>query len=187
VNGQPAFNPQLTRDEAVRLANRYEAFEDAEAEAAGAAVNGGDFSPVHLRTIFRWKTRDRGRSRLTRNSDLEVRDALNLATRAKAPRSAVAVLMGLHGVNVPVASAIMTVIRPDTYTILDFRVLEALGNPTLDRSLPFYLAYLDYCIGLAKEWEMPLRHLDRALWQWSKERSMQQDETAVTQALALAK
>lgn len=90
---------------------------------------------------------------------------------AKEPRSAIAVLMGLHGVHTPVASAVATAIHPQVHTILDFRALETLGNPTRDRTIPFYCAYLGYCTELAREWQMPLRTLDRALWQWSCERS----------------
>jgi hypothetical protein len=172
MSDRPEFSPQLAREEAQELAQRYDIAGDAEAERAGKAIMGGDFSPCHLRTIFHWKTGDRGKSRLSLNKDPEIKDALRLATLAEEPRSAIAVLVGLHGVGVPVASSVMTVLRPDAYTILDFRALEALGNRTTDeRSLLFYLAYLRFCIKLAREWEMPLRHLDRALWQWSKERS----------------
>ncbi len=35
-------------------------------------------------------------------------------------------------------------------------------------SLPYYVAYLQFCSGLAEKWEMSLRELDRALWMWSK-------------------
>ena len=57
-------------------------------------------------------------------------------------RSPIAVLCGLTGVNVPVASAILTAIYPSRYTVIDFRALEALGTNTSDRSLRFFLYYL---------------------------------------------
>jgi hypothetical protein len=57
----------------------------------------------------------------------------------------------------------------DRYTIMDFRALAALGVKTGDRSLPFYLEYLEFCIQQARGWEMSLRKFDRAFWQWSKE------------------
>jgi hypothetical protein len=50
----------------------------------------------------------------------EVEDALRLALAARTERSAIAVLRGLGGVDVPVASAIMTAVDPSRYTILDF-------------------------------------------------------------------
>lgn len=145
--------------------------EDESALEAGRRIKAGDFSRIHLQTIYRWKTRDRGKSRLVRNTDDEIKDALRLAVSAREPRSAIAVLTGLYGVDTPVASAITTVIHPKVHTILDYRALESLGNPTADRSIPFYLSYLAYCTGLAIGWRMPLRSLDRALWQWSRERS----------------
>lgn len=167
----PAFVPQMTRHEAVQLAADYKDDKEKAALAAGRAIRDGDLSPENLRIIYRWKARNRGKSRLTQNSDPEIRDALRLALCAKTPRSAIAVLTGLYGINTPVASAVMTAIRPKTYTVLDFRALEALGNPTAARSVPFYLSYLNYCTDLASRWKMPLRQLDRALWQWSAARS----------------
>jgi len=74
----------------------------------------------HLSEIFEWKTKGRGRSRLSRNSDQEIADALSLAVTARTERAAVAVLVGLQGVLVPVASAILTAIDPDRYTASTF-------------------------------------------------------------------
>jgi hypothetical protein len=135
---------------------------------AGRAIRAGDYRHGHLATIYEWKTKGRGRNRLLRNSRREVAEALRLATTAKTERAAVAVLLGLHGVNVPVASAILTVVHPRRYTIIDFRALEALGSKTRDRSLGFYLKYLAACRTIARSWGVSLRDLDRALWQWSK-------------------
>jgi len=70
---------------------------------------------------------------------------------------------------VPVASAVLTAINPERFTIIDFRSLEALGAETKDRSVGFYLEYLDYCRNLVRENRTELRTLDRALWQWSYE------------------
>src|SRR5271170_4344977 len=102
--------------------------EDEKALAAGTRIRGGDFSRDNLQVIFRWKTKGRGVSRLARNTDDEIADALKLALIAKTERSAIAVLKGLNGVDVPVASAILTAINPTKYTVIDFRALEALGS-----------------------------------------------------------
>ena len=77
--------------------------------------------------IFEWKTRGRGRSRPACNGDAEIADALDLAMAARTERAAVAVLTGLYGVDVPVASAVLTAAHPGRYTILDFRALYSLG------------------------------------------------------------
>jgi hypothetical protein len=79
--------------------------------------------------------------------------------------------LGLQGVQVPVASAILTAIDPERYTVIDFRALEALGCDSKDRSVNFYLAYLKTCRQLASKHGVTLRNLDRALWQWSNERT----------------
>jgi hypothetical protein len=123
--------------------------------------------------IFCWKTGGRGISRLHRNTDEEIADALLLAVRAAADRSALAVLCGLNGVEVPVASAILTAINPERFTIIDFRALESLG--ITDRqayyAIDFFIDYLRFCRGLASQCRVGLRTLDRALWQWSKEKT----------------
>ena len=89
--------------------------------------------------------------------------------RFKTERAAIAVLLGLQGVHVPVASAILTAIDPERYTVIDFRALEALGSKSKDRSVNFYLVYLHACRQLAEEHQVTLRRLDRALWHWSSE------------------
>jgi hypothetical protein len=51
--------------------------EDEKAFAAGTRIRGGDFSKENLQAIFSWKTNGRGVSRLARNPDDEIADALN--------------------------------------------------------------------------------------------------------------
>ena len=86
-------------------------------------------------------------------------------------RSAIETLTKLHGVGIPVASAILTLINPDKYTIIDYRALESLGVTDWPDSVEYYLGYLAGCRELARRYNKSLRTLDRALWQWSKERS----------------
>lgn len=162
-----AFRLRVNPTDLVALARRYRSEDDDVALAAGRRIRAGDCGWTNVEDIFKWKTRGRGISRLRRNSDEEIADALSLAVRAKTERAAVAVLLGLRGVDVPVASAILTVTFPERYTVIDFRALEALDNKSSDRSVNFYLAYLDTCRRLAIENNISLRDLDRALWQWS--------------------
>jgi hypothetical protein len=152
-----------------KLAARYSFEEDTDALSAGADIRSGAYTRQNLERIFEWKTNGRGRSRLRKNSDAEIAEALTLSTSAQTDRCAVAVLMGLNGVRVPVASAVVTAINPERFTIVDFRALEALGVEQPYISIDFYLAYLDACRGIACENNVALRTLDRALWQWSKE------------------
>jgi hypothetical protein len=110
----------------------------------------------------------------------KIREALQKAIApTTSSREAILALTELRGVGVPVASAILTTIFPDRYTIIDFRALEALGHEPDD--VDFYERYLTFCTGLATDlarreiihpqdgYPAPtaLRALDRALWQWS--------------------
>jgi hypothetical protein len=110
---------------------------------AGRRIAPGSRDRQDLMAIFEWKTRGRGRSRPARNTDAEIADALDLATAARTDRAAVAVLTGLAGVDVPVASAILTAVDPQRFTIIDFRALWSLG---IERAayypVGFYLDYL---------------------------------------------
>ena len=96
--------------------------------AAGARIQHGDYGREPLAMIYEWRTGGRGKGRLAKNSDEEINDALRLAVAAKTERSAVAVLTGLQGVDVPVASAVLTAIDQERYTVIDVRALESLRD-----------------------------------------------------------
>lgn len=171
------FDPALI----LELAVRYDYEDDTEALNAGKSIASGNYSRANLEVIFRWKTGGRGISRLSRNTDAEIADALRLAIAACTERSAIAVLCGLNGVGIPVASAIMTVVDPQRFTIIDFRALEALGfSAPPVTTIDFYLVYLRKCRELADQFKVALRTLDRAMWQWSKERSQGSDDLSTS-------
>lgn len=167
------FHLQFQESEINKYAEAYAFNDDAGALAAGEKIRGGQFTRNNLEEIFEWKTRGRGRSRLAQNSDEEIADALHRAIDAETDRVATAVLVGLQGVHIPVASAILTAIFPERFTIIDFRALEALDIQKPLITLDFYLQYLNECRQLALQNKVSLRTLDRALWQWSKEKSRQ--------------
>src|SRR6185312_16670796 len=111
------------------------------------------------------------------NSSEKVKRALTVAAAPESSiNQSVKALFELHGVDLPVASAILAAIFPERYTVLDFRSLEALGHARHDVS--FYEEYLAFCRRLAESEIVkpqsdlpaptPLRALDRALWEWSK-------------------
>jgi hypothetical protein len=81
-----------------------------------------------LRIIYEWKLESFIKRKLPyldpENIDQEdTEDALRLATSARTIRAALAVLMGLPGVKIRVASAVLAMIWPDRYTVLDMRAL----------------------------------------------------------------
>jgi len=144
---------------------------------AGKAIRNGNFSLNNLKAILKWKS-PRSVHHLDGNSPDQINVALKKAASPDiSTKDAMEALMMLRGVAVPVASAILTTIFPDRYTVIDFRALEALGHPLI--SVEFYEEYLAFCKKLADRGIVKaqdglpaptaLRALDRALWQWSKD------------------
>lgn len=146
---------------------------------AGEAIRNGDFTLANLEAIVRWKS-ERVVHYLIGNSNEKIKRALAIAASPETSTdAAVTALLELHGVDLPVASAILAAIFPERYTVLDFRALEALGHARHD--VRFYEEYLAFCKRLAESnivqaqsdlpAPTPLRTLDRALWEWSKNQS----------------
>ena len=185
------FHLQPSQSELPRLANQFrqetgereERLEHAAFEA-GAAIRNGDYSLVNLEPIVRWKS-ERAVHYLIGNSSQSIRRALEVAAAPEAStRDAVSALLELHGVDIKVASAILTAIFPQRYTVMDCSVLEALGYPRQDAR--FYEDFLDFCNHVVASGavpaepaaeDMPLRTLDGALRQWSENHSEQLLET----------
>ena len=168
INFELQFNPSETG----ALAKDYDYPDDTKAIEAGKGIAKGDDIIANFKIIVAWKS-PRSKGRASRNTEADVADALRLAVDAKTDRAAVAVLTGLRGVDVPVASAILAAIEPDRFTIIDRRALESLGVKQPSPTVEFYLEYLAHCRRLASEQGVSLRELDRALWQWSNARNPQ--------------
>lgn len=151
---------------------------EAEAFEAGAAIRDGDFTLANLEAIVRWKS-ERAVHYLIGNSTASIRRVLEVAAAPEAStEEAVSALLGLHGVDIPVASAILTAIFPERYTVMDSHVLEALGYPRPD--VHFYEDFLSFCNHIVAAGAVPeqtdvpgtpLRSLDRALRQWSENKN----------------
>jgi len=173
---QPAVSelPRLV-DQFHKGAGEREQMLEAAAFEAGAAIRNGETTLANLEAIVRWKS-ERAVHYLIGNSTASIRRALEVAARPHAStQEAVSALMTLHGVDLPVASAILTAIFPERYTVMDCRVLEALGYPRQD--IRFYEDFLSFCHHMVAagamgadpgDAETPLRSLDRALRQWSE-------------------
>jgi len=146
---------------------------------AGEGIRKGDYTLANLEAIVRWKS-ERAVHYLIGNSNEKIRRVLSVAASPESTtEAAVNALLELHGVDLPVASAILAAIYPERYTVLDFRALEALGHARHD--VRFYEEYLDFCKRLAESnivkpqsdlpAPTPLRALDRALWEWTRSHS----------------
>jgi hypothetical protein len=176
------FELQPAESELQQLARQYwqkagdkEHELEAAAFEAGAAIRKGDLSLVNLEIIVRWKS-ERVVHYLIGNSEEKIRKALAVAASPESStRSAVDALTGLRGIDLSVATAILSAIHPDRYAVLDFRSLEALGHARHD--VRFYEEYLAFINRLAADGAVkpqgdlpgptPLHALERALWEWS--------------------
>jgi len=143
---------------------------------AGESIRKGETTLANLEAIVRWKS-ERAVHYLIGNSNEKIRRALVVAASPESSTdAAVKALLELHGVDLPIASAILAAIFPERYTVLDYRCLEALGHARHD--VHFYEEYLAFCKRLAESnivqpqsglpGPTPLRALDRALWEWSR-------------------
>ena len=136
---------------------------------AGRRLARGPATLQDLETVARWKSARRI-ALLSKNGHKDIVEACRTALTSSVD-DAVRALQALHGVGVPMASAILTVMNQDEYTVISVRVLEALGQQG-SPSIPVYVCYLRYCRQLAKERGVSLRELDQALWAFSKYRGI---------------
>lgn len=143
---------------------------------AGEAIRSGEHTLANLEAIVRWRS-ERAVQYVITNSSEKIRRALALAANPDSPTdAAMKALLDLIGIDIPVASAILSAIFPERYTVLDYRSLEALGHSRHD--LHFYEEYVKFCKRLADSnivtppegvpAATPLRTLDRALEEWSR-------------------
>lgn len=131
--------------------------------AYGAKIQGGDHALANLLPIAQWKS-PRRKGLIVGNRQSVVTEILGLGCSATHERTAVAVLCGLSGVGVPMASAILTAMDRNRYTVIDRRVLAVLTGNRWEPIVDDYERYLGYCRKCALSYGVSLRDLDRALW-----------------------
>ena len=168
-DGQPNFNLQYPSADIQKLAKEY-VYKDGDDKGmldAGKRIRKEDYSLENLEVIYRWKSQ-RKIGLFRKNSPEEIKQALKRASEAKDVKEAVDSLTQLDGVAVRMASAILTAINPELYTVFDVRALEALGMKTNNYNVDLYVKYLEYCRSTAKKHNVSLRDFDRANWWWSK-------------------
>jgi hypothetical protein len=171
--GPQEFELQFNPSEIEPLAARFAYADDGAAQAAGAGATArGYYTGDELALICAWKT-PRSRPLVAENAAGEIEAATRRALAADATeRERVDALTGLHGVGIPSASALLHFASPSDYPILDVRALESLGVKSRSTySAAFWERYVMACRALAAEHRVPIRTLDKALWQYSKERS----------------
>jgi hypothetical protein len=131
-----------------------------------------------LDPIFEWKLRrqlGRDKKRLEHNSDRAYEIITQAAFLIKEEdwkleaELRVGVLTVLHGVGVPVASAILALADPDRYCAVDFRGWRAVFREKRTAfDIPSYLLYLSEIKKLAKELDWSAQETDLAVWEYDR-------------------
>ena len=131
-----------------------------------------DFMSIVIWKANRAKSKMAARLLSKGHSDLDdaVRDLTFQLYEAEDERSRFMVLVRDWGFRLPMASAILTVLYPDEFTIYDIRACDVLGNfhPLKNRVSPKtmwegYVAFRKAIIGAGPE-HLSLRDKDRYLW-----------------------
>jgi hypothetical protein len=157
------------------LASRYSYDEDTRVveEIGPQAKARGYYRREEFLELCRWKT-PRSKSKVARNSAEDVEEVTGLALTARSEALRIWTPMALEGVSWATSSVLLHFAHTDPYPILDFRVLEALGaTGTPSYTIGFWNGYVAACRELSDITGLEMRTVDRALWQWSKERASQ--------------
>ena len=168
----PAFEIQFPPEQVPALAARFAVGDDSACEAAGAAARArGYYRRREFVLVCAWKT-VRSTPRVALNTEARVRSATRRALADPDEAARMEALLSLDGVGAPTASTLLYFAFPALYPILDVRALDSLGvKPRSTYPVAFWLGYLEACRELAQRCGVSLRTLDKALWQYSKERS----------------
>jgi len=130
----------------------------------------GYLTKEQLKLLARWKS-PRSAGHVEKNDEEYVKEITSWSFFARQERSRIEVLTILNGVQWPSASVILHLFHKDKYPILDFRALWSVGVDVPNQySFSFWRKYVKFCRGIAQRNSIDMRTLDRALWQYSKEK-----------------
>lgn len=145
-------------------------------EIAPKARKRKHFTRDELIEICRWKS-SRSAPRAEANDEDYVQTVTATALGTSCERLRIQVLTLLDGVEWPTASVLLHFGAADPldpkaigFPILDFRALSSLNVAVPSQyRFDFWWRYVEHCRQLAKDWKVPMRTLDRALWRYSKD------------------
>ena len=136
-----------------------------------AARRRGYLTKVELVAACRWKSaRTAGRVRLNRPRSIRVATSAALKGRSELDR--VQALTALQGVSIPTASAILTLLNPKRYGVIDIRVWQLLhrlgmveGNAHgTNLTHAHWLGFLGVVRRYAATFRLPARDIERTLF-----------------------
>lgn len=84
----------------------------------------------------------------------------------------VKILTSIKGVEIPIASAILSLTNPDKYAVIDFRVWRQLfGLKKSYYTMSDYVKYLGRIKELAIKYDLEMQQIDMAIWQYDIEQN----------------
>ena len=128
------------------------------------------FTKPQLLELCRWKS-PRAVPKAKRNTESYVQEITKISLKTQNERLRIEVLTLLDGVSWPIASALLHFYINNTYPILDVRALWSVRCEVQQHQYNYNLwaRYVKYCRAVAGEAGVTVRTLDKALWQYSKE------------------
>lgn len=136
-------------------------------------LTGDDFD-----ALLRWKLRSQyGRQERWRQANTEevIRSVTGVALTIMHPdpdyqlELRVGLLCTLRGVGVPVASAVLTLVFPECYGVIDFRAWrQVFGSQRSAFSVQDYKRYLSNIRHLAQELGWTVQQVDLAIWEYDR-------------------
>lgn len=165
---------ELTRNNIIRYAKVYDAhYRDkdrtAEDELKKWLKNNCYLDKEKFIRLGVWKS-PRTIRHYKNNNNETIREATKKSFTSKDEKEKIEILLALNGVGFPVASAILHFAFPNKYSILDFRAIWSLcwRQPTY-YNFAFWQKYCERLKSLSKQLKLPIRTIDKALWEYSKE------------------
>ncbi len=159
-------------NEIQELASRYEysISEDELGEFRPKVQKRGYVTKDELQQIAYWKA-PRSSGHIRSNSEDYVQEITAFALEARNERSRIEILTSLDGVSWPTASVILHFCHKDPYPIIDYRALWSVSLELPSQyGFELWWCYADFCRKIAQKNHVDMRTLDRALWQYSKEK-----------------
>lgn len=167
------LRPRFPPDQVSRWASRFDDPDEAPlaSEALRRIRRERRLRKPDLIALARWKT-PRSRHRVASNPEAFVEAVTRFALTTTDEKLRIVELTRLAGVGWPTASVILHFCHQDPYPILDVRALWSLGveKPRSRHGFDLWWTFTRACRRLARRAGCSMRTLDRALWQYSKEK-----------------
>jgi len=164
------FRLRFPAREIGRWAERFPAGGDREVERLSPAIRRrGYLRRSEFLELCRWKTPRTARS-CASNPEARVQQATRLALGTADERVKIGILRLLDGVDWPTASVLLHFADRRPYPILDTRALWSVSAAAGKYDFDFWRGYTEFVRGISRSTGHSMRTIDRALWQYSKER-----------------